>query len=146
MSASRPEGRRKLVELVLPYWWTPTYARPGPSARAFSAEQRERLLDLVAQQTPVPTAAKEVGVSTTQVYGRATWDAAFAEALGEAVWSLCVLGEHDPRCGTAAGYRGNSSGRSPRPSCRGTGCREWRRGAAQQERADGRESDLLSLR
>nr|WP_233109082.1 hypothetical protein [Streptomyces sp. 14R-10] len=109
---------------------------------AFNVEKRTLLLDLVARQTPVAEAAEQVGVTTWQVYGRATWDAAFAESLDDAAWSLCVLGESDSRCSTAAGYRGWETGASPRPPCRGTGCREWRRGASQQERgapADDRE-------
>ncbi|MFF8809880.1 hypothetical protein [Streptomyces omiyaensis] len=101
---------------------------------AFTADQRSRLLELVTAQTPVPKAAQEVGVTLHQVYGRATWDAEFAEALDEAGWSLCALGQDDPRCSTAAGYRGSEGG-AHRPACRGTGCREWRRGMSQQERA-----------
>ncbi|MFF1481425.1 hypothetical protein ACFVYD_28400 [Streptomyces sp. NPDC058301] len=100
---------------------------------AFPAEQRRRVLDLMAAQTPVNEAAKEAGVTPHQVYGRANWDAQFADELDEAGWSLCVLGQDDPQCSTAGAYRGNEHG--DRPACRGTGCREWRRGASQVERA-----------
>ncbi len=81
-------------------------------------------------------AAAKVGVTLGQVYGRATWDAAFAEEIDEAAWSLCVLGQDDQSCSTAVGYRGKPGGRSPRPACRGTGCREWRWGQSQLERAE----------
>ncbi|MFE4264575.1 hypothetical protein [Streptomyces sp. NPDC056883] len=108
--------------------------RRALAEEAFNAEQRTQLLDLVGEETPVPEAAKQVGVTIGQVYGRANWDAAFAESLDEAAWALCVLGAEDPKCSTAAGYRGCESGTSPRPPCRGTGCREWRRGASQQTR------------
>ncbi|MER7497101.1 hypothetical protein ABT033_31450 [Streptomyces pharetrae] len=104
---------------------------------AFTEEKRARLVALVADATPVAEAAAEVGVTLGQVYGRATWDAAFAEELDEAAWSLCVLGQNDPACSTASGYRGKPGGKwkSPRPACRGTGCREWRRGQSHLERA-----------
>ncbi|MEE1764455.1 hypothetical protein [Streptomyces sp. SP18BB07] len=103
---------------------------------AFPAEERARLVALVVDATPVAEAAAEVGVTVGQVYGRATWDAAFAEEIDEAAWSLCVLGQTDPACGTPSGYRGNPRGQSPRPACRGTGCREWRRSQSQVERAE----------
>ncbi|OKI74952.1 hypothetical protein AMK11_35135 [Streptomyces sp. CB02414] len=109
--------------------------RRALAEEAFTAEQRRRVLDLVAARTPVAEAAKEAGVTLHQVYGRANWDAAFAEELDEAGWSLCVLGQDDPQCSTAGGYRGNERGEAPRPACRGTGCREWRRGMSQQERS-----------
>jgi hypothetical protein len=48
---------------------------------------------------------------------------------------LCVLGQDDPQCSMAGGYRGNERGEAPRPACRGTGCREWRRGMSQLEHA-----------
>jgi hypothetical protein len=109
--------------------------RRALAEEAFPEPKRERLLQLVSGARPVADAAAEVGVSIHQVYGRANWDAAFAERLDESGWSLCVLGESDAACGTASGYRGNAQGSSPRPACRGTGCREWRRGMSQQERA-----------
>ncbi|MEU5978474.1 hypothetical protein [Streptomyces sp. NPDC047315] len=102
----------------------------------FPSEKRAQLVALVQGGMPVVEAAVEVGVAVGQVYGRATWDAEFAEGLDEAAWSLCVLGDDDPACSTAGGYRGNERGRSPRPACRGTGCREWRRGESQRERAE----------
>ncbi len=101
---------------------------------AFTPEQRERVVDLVADQTPVAEAAAMVGVTPYVVYARATWDGEFAAALDEAAWSLCVLGEAHPKCSTASGYRGSSRATDPTPPCRGTGCREWRRGASRQER------------
>ncbi|PRH78387.1 hypothetical protein C6N75_15240 [Streptomyces solincola] len=103
---------------------------------AFPEEKRARLVALVEDATPVAEAAAEVGVTVGEVYGRATWDALFAEELDEAAWSLCVLGQADPGCSTASGYRGKPGGTSPRPACRGTGCREWRRAASQLERAE----------
>lgn len=103
---------------------------------AFAEEKRARLVALVADATPVAVAAAKVGVTLGQVYGRATWDAAFAEDLDEAAWALCVLGQEDPGCSKASGYRGKPGGSTPRPACRGTGCREWRRGQAQVERAE----------
>lgn len=109
--------------------------RRALSEETFPAEKRKRLVELIAAETPVAEAAAEVGVTVSQVYGRANWDATFADELDEAAWALCMLGEDDPRCSTAAGYRGNPGGRSPRPACRGTGCREWRRDQSQQERA-----------
>ncbi|MCX4976522.1 hypothetical protein [Streptomyces sp. NBC_00620] len=109
--------------------------RRAMAEEVFPAEKRARVVGLVTGQMPVGDAAAEVGVSLGAVYGRAVWDAGFAEALDEAAWSLCVVGEDDPACGTASGYKGNASGRSPRPACRGTGCREWRRGQSRQERA-----------
>ncbi|TGB05587.1 hypothetical protein [Streptomyces sp. MZ04] len=108
--------------------------RRALAEEAFTAEQRMRVLDLVETQTPVAEAAEKAGVTLHQVYGRANWDAGFAEELDEAGWSLCVLGQDHPQCSTASGYRGNEKGQH-RPPCRGTGCREWRRGMAQQERA-----------
>lgn len=104
---------------------------------SFTADQRKRVLDLVGDQTPVAEAAETAGVTLHQVYGRANWDSAFAEALDEAAWSLCVLGQEHPQCSTAGGYRGNEKGQAHRPPCRGTGCREWRRAMSQQERAPG---------
>ncbi|GGU39263.1 hypothetical protein [Streptomyces violascens] len=109
--------------------------RRALAEKAFTAEQRNRVLELVAAQTPVPVAAQEVGVTLHQVYGRANWDLDFAEAFDEAGWSLCVLGQEHPKCSTPSGYRGNEGGTAGRPPCRGTGCREWRRGTSQQERA-----------
>ncbi|MFF8464873.1 hypothetical protein ACF071_29520 [Streptomyces albidoflavus] len=109
--------------------------RRALAEEAFTAEQRKRVLDLVETQTPVAEAAERAGVTLHQVYGRANWDAEFAEALDEAGWSLCVLGQAHPQCSTASGYRGNERGQAHRTPCRGTGCREWRRGMAQQERA-----------
>ncbi|RAJ44302.1 hypothetical protein K388_07387, partial [Streptomyces sp. KhCrAH-43] len=100
----------------------------------FNVERRTQLVDLVGEGALVPEAAKEVGVTIGHVYGRATWDAEFAEALDEAGWALCVLGSDDPQCSTSVGYRGRESGMFPRPPCRGTGCREWRRGASRQTR------------
>lgn len=100
----------------------------------FTAEQRARLIGLVAQRTPVADAAAKVGVTLLQVYGRANWDAGFAEEIDEAAWGLCVLGQDDPRCSTPSGYRGNPHGDYPRPACRATGCREWRRGQSRLER------------
>ncbi|MET8696844.1 hypothetical protein ABZV65_30390 [Streptomyces bauhiniae] len=99
---------------------------------AFPAEKRQLVLDLVEAQTPVAEAASEAGVPLAAVYGRALWDAVFAEALDEAGWSLCVLGSDDPMCSSAPAYRGNQSKRDP---CRGTGCREWRRESSRQTRA-----------
>ncbi|MFE0777814.1 hypothetical protein [Streptomyces sp. NPDC058861] len=101
----------------------------------FTAEQRQRVLELTAQGTSVAQAAQEVGVTIGQVYGRATWDLVFSEAFDEAGWTSCALGSDHPLCSTPAGYRGNERGLEPRPACRGTGCREWRRGMAQRERA-----------
>ncbi|MBV7701041.1 hypothetical protein [Streptomyces sp. TRM70350] len=109
--------------------------RRALAEESFTAEQRRRVLELVAAETPVPEAAQKAGVTLHQVYGRANWDAEFAEALDEAAWSLCVLGQEHPQCSTPSGYRGNERGSASRPPCRGTGCREWRRGMAQQERA-----------
>ncbi|MGJ5899398.1 hypothetical protein ACSCBZ_46785 [Streptomyces niveiscabiei] len=91
----------------------------------FPAAARTRLLDLVSGGTPVAEAAQEVGVTIHQVYGRATRDPGFGEALDEAGWSLCALGADHPACGTATGYK----------QCSGTGCREWRRAQARVERA-----------
>ncbi|MFF6979394.1 hypothetical protein ACFZAV_16980 [Streptomyces sp. NPDC008343] len=108
--------------------------RRSLAEETFTAEQRRHVVELIAAQTPVPEAAKQAGVTLHQVYGRANWDAAFAGELDEAGWSLCVLGPDDPQCSTAGGYRGNERGEAPRPACRGTGCREQRRGMAQQER------------
>ncbi|MER5973312.1 hypothetical protein ABT112_26900 [Streptomyces sp. NPDC002055] len=102
---------------------------------AFTAEQRRRVLELVGAATPVPAAAEKAGVTLQQVYGRANWDAEFAEELDEAGWSLCELGQDHPQCSTASGYRGDERGAVHRPACRGTGCREWRRVMAEQERA-----------
>ncbi|MDW6058085.1 hypothetical protein SAZ11_08280 [Streptomyces sp. FXJ1.4098] len=107
--------------------------RRALAEEVFTAEQRRRVVELVAAETPVPEAARKAGVTLHQVYGRANWDAQFAEEFDEAGWSLCVLGQDHPQCGTAGGYRGNERG--SRPACRGTGCREWRRGMSQQERA-----------
>ncbi|WP_086681814.1 hypothetical protein [Streptomyces pseudogriseolus] len=107
--------------------------RRALAEEAFPAEKRTRLVELVSAGAPVAEAAEKVGVSLSRVYGRANWDAAFAEDLDEAAWSLCVLGDTNPACGTAAGYRGNGE---KRPACRGTGCREWRRSMSQRERAD----------
>ncbi|WP_307820462.1 hypothetical protein [Streptomyces sp. MC1] len=98
----------------------------------FPEPQRTRLVELVGEGTPVEDAAQEVGVSVGYVFGRATWDAAFADALDDAGWALCVLGESSPACGTAGAYRGNDSKRSPRPPCRGTGCREYKRESSRQ--------------
>jgi hypothetical protein len=103
---------------------------------AFPRQARKRLLALVTNAMPVAEAAKEVGVPLGYVYGRAIWDAEFGEALDEAAWSLCVLGEDDPGCSTPSGYRGNPRGKSPRPACRGTGCREWRREQSRMERSE----------
>lgn len=102
--------------------------------KAFPRQARERLLALVADAVPVAEAAAKVGVSLGYVYGRAIWDAEYGEALDEAAWSLCVLGESDPACSTASGYRGSPKGKSLRPACRGTGCREWRREQSRLER------------
>jgi len=99
---------------------------------AFPEPLRSQLLTLVEQGAPVAEAARRVGVTVGQVYGRANRDSVFAEALDEAAWALCVMGEGSPLCGTGAGYRGNAGKRQP---CRGTGCREWRRGMSQRERA-----------
>jgi hypothetical protein len=97
--------------------------------QAHSADSR-------ARNHALAEAAKEVGVPLGYVYGRAIWDAEFGEALDEAAWSLCVLGEDDPGCSTPSGYRGNPRGKSPRPACRGTGCREWRREQSRMERSE----------
>lgn len=97
----------------------------------FPARKRRQVLDLVEAGTPVGEAARQVGVTQSLVYGRASRDVEFAEALDEAAWALCLLGQDSPQCSTPATYRGN---RSSRPPCRGTGCREWRRGMAQEER------------
>ncbi|WP_244224160.1 hypothetical protein [Streptomyces tirandamycinicus] len=105
------------------------------SDEAFPEEKQKRLLGLVADQMPVAEAAAAVGVTLGQVYGRANWDPSFAEELDEAAWSLCVLGPDSPGCSTPSGYRGYARGRDPRPACRGTGCREWRRETSQQARA-----------
>ncbi|MFI6688365.1 helix-turn-helix domain-containing protein [Streptomyces sp. NPDC050485] len=105
--------------------------RHALAEEAFPYEARRRVLELVEAQMPVSEAAAEVGVTLRQVYGRANWDAGFAEDLDEAAWSLCVLGEDDPACATPSGYRGSAN----RPACRATGCREWRRAQARQERA-----------
>ncbi|MFE4496096.1 hypothetical protein ACFRKD_26945 [Streptomyces niveus] len=109
--------------------------RRALAEEAFTIEQRRRVLELVAAETPVPEAAEKVGVTLHQIYGRANWDVEFAEELDEAGWSLCVFSQDDPQCSTASGYRGNERGTAPRPACRGTGCREWRRETSQQERA-----------
>ncbi|MER5615875.1 hypothetical protein [Streptomyces sp. NPDC002215] len=105
------------------------------SGAAFTEEQRNRVVELVSGQMPVAEAAAEVGVTLAQVYGRAVWDADFADRLDEAAWSLCVLGEDDPSCSLPSAYRGKKTGPTPRAACRGTGCREWRRAQARQERA-----------
>ncbi|MEW1657904.1 hypothetical protein [Streptomyces sp. NPDC093707] len=109
--------------------------RRALAEEVFTPERRRRILDLVASQMPVAEAAEKAGVTLHQVYGRANWDAEFADELDEAGWSLCLLGQDHPQCSTASGYRGNANGKAHRPPCRGTGCREWRRGMAQQERA-----------
>ncbi|MEU9333161.1 hypothetical protein AB0D49_08345 [Streptomyces sp. NPDC048290] len=109
--------------------------RRALAEEAFPADKRILLVALIRGATPVAEAAAEVGVTPGQVHGRAAWDAAFADRMDEAGWALCVLGQGDPRCGTGGGYRGDSRTEVPRPGCRGTGCREWRRDRAQQERA-----------
>ncbi|MYU22863.1 hypothetical protein [Streptomyces sp. SID8352] len=109
------------------------------SEEAFPAETRAEVITLVAAGTPIADAAAEAGVSLAKVYGRATWDLAFGDQLDEAAWSLCVLGENAPGCGSPAGYRGKPKGRATRPACRGTGCREWRRAQAQAERSAAEE-------
>jgi hypothetical protein len=108
--------------------------RRGLAEAAFTGEQRKRVLNAVAAGTPVADAAHQAKVTLHQVYGRATWDAEFAEDLDEAGWALCVLGHDDPLCGRPGAYRGYEQGEAYRPPCRGTGCREWRRDQAQQER------------
>ncbi|MFJ5099382.1 hypothetical protein [Streptomyces sp. NPDC088557] len=101
--------------------------------QTFPEEMRRRVLDLVAAGTPVAQAAEQAGATLSRVYGRAVWDGAFAEGLDEAGWALCVLGEENPRCGTSGAYRGLEATEG-RAACRGTGCREWRRDQARQER------------
>lgn len=103
--------------------------RRQASDEKFTAEQRRRLLESVADGIAVADAAQLVGVTLHQVYGRATRDAEFATALDNAAWALCELGPTDPRCGTAIAYSSHSG-----PPCRGTGCREWRRSASRKER------------
>ena len=105
----------------------------------FPEAARMRLLKLVERGMPVAQAAAEVGTTPGRVYGRTAWDTEFAEALNWASRALCVLGKDDPRCGSAAGYRGSTSqpqgGESPvRPPCRGTACRTWRREQSRRER------------
>ncbi|MFD8670522.1 hypothetical protein ACFV1U_34725 [Streptomyces microflavus] len=100
----------------------------------FPRAKRDQVIALVTESTPVAVAAATAGVTLGTVYGRAAWDADFADALDEAGWSLCVSGQESPECGTPCGYRGNPRGPSPRPACRGTGCREWRRGQSRIER------------
>lgn len=102
---------------------------------AFPAQRRAELLVLVEDGTKVVDAARQVGVTAGRVYSRAMWDAAFAEALDEAAWSLCVHGEDSPTCGTAMGYRGLRRKKRTLAPCRGTGCREWRREDSRRERA-----------
>ncbi|MFE2045718.1 hypothetical protein ACFXAZ_33345 [Streptomyces sp. NPDC059477] len=109
--------------------------RRALAEETFPTDKRLLLVALIRGATPVAEAAAEVGVTPGRVYGRAAWDADFAQQLDEAGWALCVLGQDDPRCGTGGGYRGDSRAEVPRPGCRGTGCREWRRDRAQQERA-----------
>ncbi|MFF9090953.1 hypothetical protein ACF1BE_32170 [Streptomyces sp. NPDC014991] len=108
---------------------------PPAAVDGLVAVLSRRVLDLVAAQTPVAEAAEKAGVTLRQVYGRANWDSAFAEELDEAGWSLCVLGQDHPQCSTASGYRGNERSEAHRPACRGSGCREWRRGTSRLERA-----------
>ncbi|WP_240364080.1 hypothetical protein [Streptomyces sp. S1D4-20] len=100
----------------------------------FPAQSRLRLLEQIVGGMPVAQAATAVGVTRSRVYRRADWDPDFAQELDEATWALCVAGEDSPVCGTASGYRGRPGQRNGRPACRGTACREWRRGAGRDER------------
>ncbi|MFI8943155.1 type I-E CRISPR-associated protein Cse1/CasA [Streptomyces syringium] len=109
---------------------TSKQARRQAADDRFPTGQRRQVLENVAAGMAVADAAQLAGVTLHQVYGRATRDAQFAEALDEATWALCVLGPTHPQCGTATAYSSHSG-----PPCRGTGCREWRRGASRQERA-----------
>ena len=68
------------------------------------------LLELLSEEIP----------ARMQARARNDLGRMFAEELDEAGWSLCVLGQDDPQCSTAGGYRGNERGESPRPACRGT--------------------------
>ncbi|WP_328373405.1 hypothetical protein OG800_50235 (plasmid) [Streptomyces sp. NBC_00445] len=108
--------------------------RRASAEETFPAESRRQLLKQITDGMPVAQAAAAVGVSRSRVYGRADWDPDFAEELDEATWSLCVAGEDSPVCGTASGYRGQPGQLNGRPGCRGTACREWRRGAGRDER------------
>ena len=97
--------------------------------------QRARLIALVRSGISLPDAAGAVGTTVGRVYGRTTWDAAWAQELDEACWALCALGEHDPRCGTPTAYRGAGRGAERQEGCRGTGCRERHREASRHTRA-----------
>ncbi|MGW0491142.1 type I-E CRISPR-associated protein Cse1/CasA [Streptomyces olivaceus] len=104
-------------------------ARRQTADEKFPAPARQAVLELVAGGMSVADAAQLAGVTLHQVYGRATRDEEFADALDEAAWALCVLGQDHPQCSTATAYASHSG-----PPCRGTGCREWRRAASRQER------------
>ncbi|WP_208868544.1 hypothetical protein [Streptomyces viridosporus] len=119
--------------------------RRASAEETFPVESRRQLLEQVAGGIPVDQAAATVGVTRSRVYGRADWDPDFAEELDEATWALCVAGEDSPVCGTAGGYRGQPGRLNGRPACRGTACREWRRGAGREERAAATQSEVGSV-
>ncbi|MFE7032411.1 hypothetical protein ACFU9Y_19040 [Streptomyces sp. NPDC057621] len=116
--------------------------RRASAEETFPAESRRRLLEQIAGGMPVAEAARAVGVTRNRVYGRAEWDPNFAQELDEATWALCVAGKDSPVCGTAGGYRGQPDRLNGRPGCRGTACREWRRGASRSERPVAARSEV----
>ncbi|MFC1418608.1 hypothetical protein [Streptacidiphilus cavernicola] len=89
-------------------------ARRAAADAAFPEADRELLLAAVAAGADMKSAAELVGVSTMQVYGRATRDPVFSARLDEAGAALCVDAASG-KCGTPTGYRSLR--------CRGTACR-----------------------
>jgi DNA-directed RNA polymerase specialized sigma24 family protein len=63
--------------------------------------RRDRLLALMTEGVTLEEAARELGVTASQVKDRTKRDAEFGKRLSEAGRALCVAGLDSPRCGTA---------------------------------------------
>jgi hypothetical protein len=76
--------------------------RHGIAEVVFTGEDQQLLLDRLREGWRMRAAAAAVGLSFQAVYGRASWDGEFRDALEEVLATTCPA---EGVCGTASGVK-----------------------------------------
>lgn len=70
----------------------------------FDAERRALFLDVLEDVADVKIAARRIGMTHEQIYGRTRWDQAFRDAMENTLTERCIA-KTARECGTAGGYK-----------------------------------------